>query len=215
MSAKRIVVLISGRGSNMEAIFHAELPLQIAAVISNNPDAPGLQSAHNRNIATAVIDHRRFAERPAFDEALATAIDSYQPDLVVLAGFMRILGDACVLRYSGRMVNIHPSLLPAFSGLHTHRRALAAGARIHGCTVHFVTPALDYGPIVIQAAVPVLADDTEDTLAARVLREEHRIYPQALRWFCEGRLVLTADGKVVVKQARAAAGTLLAPPLDA
>lgn len=214
MSAKRIVILISGRGSNMEAILRAEIPLRIAAVISNNPEAPGLQTARNRNIATAVIDHRQFSERAAFDAALAAAIDSYHPDLVVLAGFMRILGDACVMRYIGRMVNIHPSLLPAFPGLHTHRRAIAAGARIHGCTVHFVTPALDYGPIVIQAAVPVLADDTEDTLAERVLREEHRIYPQALRWFCEGRLVLTAGDRVEVKQARAASGTLLAPPLE-
>ncbi|MDP3137304.1 MAG: phosphoribosylglycinamide formyltransferase, partial [Burkholderiaceae bacterium] len=148
------------------------------------------------------------------DEALTAAIDSYHPDLVVLAGFMRVLGDACVTHYKGRMFNILPSLLPAFPGLHTHRRALAAGTRIHGCTVHFVTPALDYGPIVIQAAVPVLAGDTEDTLAERVLREEHRIYPQALRWFCEDRLVLTADDRVEVKQARAASGTLLAPPLE-
>ena len=214
MSAKRIVILISGRGSNMEAILAADIPLRIAAVISNNPEAPGLQAARNRSISTAVVDHRQFSERAAFDDALAAAIDSYHPDLVVLAGFMRILGDAFVMRYSGRMVNIHPSLLPAFPGLHTHRRALAAGTRIHGCTVHFVTPALDYGPIVIQAAVPVLAGDTEDTLAERVLREEHRIYPQALRWFCEDRLVLTADDRVEVKQARAASGTLLAPPLE-
>ena len=214
MSAKRIVILISGRGSNMEAILAADIPLRIAAVISNNPEAPGLQAARNRSISTAVVDHRQFSERAAFDDALAATIDSYHPDLVVLAGFMRILGDAFVMRYSGRMVNIHPSLLPAFPGLHTHRRALAAGTRIHGCTVHFVTPALDYGPIVIQAAVPVLAGDTEDTLAERVLREEHRIYPQALRWFCEDRLVLTADDRVEVKQARAASGTLLAPPLE-
>jgi phosphoribosylglycinamide formyltransferase-1 len=214
LSAKRIVILISGRGSNMEAILKAEMPLRIAAVISNNSDAPGLQSARRRNIATAVVDHRQFSNRTVFDDALAAAIDSYHPDLVVLAGFMRILGDAFVAHYSGRMVNIHPSLLPAFPGLHTHRRAIAAGVRIHGCTVHFVTPELDFGPIVIQSGVPVLADDTEETLAERVLREEHRIYPQALRWFCEDRLVLTADGRVEVKQARAASGTLFAPPLE-
>ncbi|MDP2238927.1 MAG: phosphoribosylglycinamide formyltransferase [Burkholderiales bacterium] len=215
MSEKRIVILISGRGSNMEAIFRAKLPLRIAAVISNNPDAPGLQTARTRKLATAVVDQRQFSDREEFDAALMAAIDSYHPDLVVLAGFMRILGTACVTHYKGRMLNIHPSLLPAFPGLHTHRRALATGARIHGCTVHFVTPELDYGPIVIQAAVPVLADDTEDTLAERVLSEEHRIYPQALRWFAEDRLVLTADDRVDVGQARTASGTLLAPPLDA
>ncbi len=214
MSEKRIVILISGRGSNMDAIFRADIPLRIAAVISNNPDAAGLQTARSRNIATAVVDHRQFSSRVDFDDALATAIDSYHPGLVVLAGFMRILGDAFVTRYSGRMLNIHPSLLPAFPGLHTHRRAIAAGARIHGCTVHYVTPELDHGPIVIQAAVPVLADDTEDTLAERVLSEEHRIYPQALRWFSEGRLALTADDKVEIKQAQAASGALLAPPLE-
>ncbi len=208
MSAKRIVILISGRGSNMEAILAADLPLRVAAVISNNPEAAGLQTARARNIATAVVEHHQFSNRAVFDDALAAAIDSYHPDLVVLAGFMRILGDAFVTRYGGRMVNIHPSLLPAFPGLNTHRRALEAGSRIHGCTVHFVTPTLDFGPIIIQAAVPVLATDTEDTLADRVLREEHRIYPQALRWFAEDRLALTADGRVEVRQARAAAGNL-------
>ncbi len=208
---KRIVILISGRGSNMEAILKAGIPVQ--AVISSNPAAAGLAAARNHGIATAVIDHRQFADSAAFDTALAAAIDSHHPDLVVLAGFMRILTDAFVAHYSGRMINIHPSLLPAFPGLNTHRRALEAGVRVHGCTVHFVTPVLDHGPIIIQAAVPVQPDDTEDALAARVLREEHRIYPQAVRWFCEDRLAL-ANGRVALKQARAASGALLAPPLD-
>ena len=208
---KRIVILISGRGSNMEAILKAGIPVQ--AVISNNAAAAGLATARNHGTATAVIDHRQFPDRAAFDTALTAAIDSHRPDLVVLAGFMRILTDAFVAHYSGRMINIHPSLLPAFPGLNTHRRALEAGVRVHGCTVHFVTPVLDHGPIIIQAAVPVQPDDTEDALAARVLREEHRIYPQAVRWFCEDRLAL-ANGRVALKPARAASGALLAPPLD-
>jgi len=212
---KRIVILISGRGSNMEAILKAGIPAEITAVISNDPAAAGLATAASHGIRTAVVDHRRFADRAAFDDALAAAIDDFRPDLVVLAGFMRILGDAFVARYHGRMINIHPSLLPAFPGLHTHRRALETGVRVHGCTVHFVTPTLDHGPIVIQAAVPVLDADTEDALAARVLREEHRIYPQAIRWFCEDRLTLSADGKVGLKQARVASGALLVPPPDA
>lgn len=211
-SLKRIVILISGRGSNMEAILKAGIPVR--AVISNDPAARGLVTACSHGVATAVVDHRQFADRKAFDEALAAAIDGFHPDLVVLAGFMRILTDAFVAHYSGRMINIHPSLLPSFPGLHTHRRALEAGVRVHGCTVHFVTPVLDHGPIIIQAAVPVLHEDTEDALAARVLREEHRIYPQAIRWLCEDRLALTADGRVVLKQARTASGALLVPPLD-
>lgn len=210
---KRIVILISGRGSNMKAILEAGVPAQIAAVISNEPAAAGLATARGHGVPTATVDHRRFADRAAFDAALAAAIDGFHPDLVVLAGFMRILTDAFVARYHGRLVNIHPSLLPAFPGLHTHRRALAAGVRVHGCTVHFVTPALDHGPIIIQAAVPVAPDDTEDALAARVLREEHRIYPQAIRWFCEDRLALSEE-KVVLKRAGTAHGALLVPPLD-
>jgi phosphoribosylglycinamide formyltransferase-1 len=193
---KRIVILISGRGSNMEAILKARLPAKIVAVISNEPAAKGLITAQEQGIATAVVPHRAFADRAAFDAALAAEIDRYQPDLIVLAGFMRVLTEAFVKRYSGRMINIHPSLLPAFTGLHTHQRALEAGVRIHGCTVHFVTPGLDSGPIIIQAAVPVLAGDTEDTLAARVLQQEHRIYPQAVRWLCDGHVKLGADGKV-------------------
>ncbi|MBI4292445.1 MAG: phosphoribosylglycinamide formyltransferase [Betaproteobacteria bacterium] len=187
---KSAVILISGRGSNMRAIVEAGLPARIAAVVSNRPDAAGLAYAAERGIATAVLDHGGFPSREAFDEALARRIDEYAPDLVVLAGFMRILGDGFVRRYDGRLINIHPSLLPAFPGLHTHRRALEQGVKIHGCTVHFVTGQLDHGPVVIQAAVPVLPGDDEDSLAERVLRQEHRIYPLAVRWFVEDRLVI-------------------------
>jgi phosphoribosylglycinamide formyltransferase-1 len=194
----KTVILISGRGSNMEALIAARaagaLPIDIAAVISNRPDAAGLATAAAAGIAVRCIDHKACAGRDAFDAALAACIDSFAPDLVVLAGFMRILSDGFVHHYAGRLMNIHPSLLPAFPGLHTHRRALAEGVRIHGCTVHFVTPTLDHGPVIIQAAVPVLDGDDEATLAARVLRQEHRIYPQAVRWFAEGRLRLGPAG---------------------
>lgn len=198
----------------MEALLKAGLPAQVAAVISNEPAAKGLVTARHHGVPTAVINHCDFGDRATFDAALAGEIDRLKPDLVVLAGFMRILTDAFVDRYHGRLLNIHPSLLPAFPGLHTHRRALEAGARIHGCTVHFATPALDRGPIVIQAAVPVLPGDTEEQLAARVLTEEHRIYPQAVRWFCEERLMLTDDGRVTLRHARTAGGALTSPPLD-
>lgn len=198
MADKRIVILISGRGSNMEALLDARLPARIAAVISNNPQARGLGTAQARGIATAVVDHRTFSDRAAFDAALAAEIDRHRPDLVVLAGFMRVFTEPFIERYRERLLNIHPSLLPAFAGLHTHRRALAAGVRLHGCTVHFVSPALDSGPIVVQAAVPVLPADTEERLAARVLAEEHRIYPQAVRWFIEGKLKLE-DGRVKIE----------------
>lgn len=199
MHKKRIVILISGRGSNMEAIVRAGIPgAEVAAVISNRPEAAGLRFAHAHGIPTAVVDHTTYPERAAFDEALQAAIDHYAPDLVVLAGFMRILGEPFVRHYKGRLMNIHPSLLPLFPGLNTHARALAAGCRVHGATVHFVTPALDHGPIIIQAVVPVLPEDTPETLAARVLREEHRIYPQAIRWFVEGRLTILPDGRVAV-----------------
>ena len=191
-----MVILISGRGSNMQAMVEAGLP--VAAVISNRADAAGLAYAEGRGIATAVVAHRDYATREAFDAALAQAIDGFLPDLVALAGFMRILTDSFVLRYQGRMLNIHPSLLPAFPGLDTHARALAAGVKLHGCTVHFVTPELDHGPIVIQAAVPVLPHDGEAQLAARVLAQEHRIYPQAARWFLDGNLVVES-GLVRVK----------------
>ena len=187
---KNIVVLISGRGSNMEAIARARLPGRIAAVISNRPEAAGLGFAARSGIPTGVVDDREFPSREAFDEALARAIDKHSPALVALAGFMRILSDGFVRRYQERLANIHPSLLPAFPGLHTHRRALEEGVKVHGCTAHFVTTQLDHGPIVIQAAVPVRSSDTEETLATRVLRQEHRIYPLALRWFLEDRLVI-------------------------
>lgn len=194
---KSLVILISGRGSNMQAIVEANLPVRVASVISNRPDAAGLEWAAACGIATQTVDHRAHANREAFDVSLADAIEVHRPDLILLAGFMRILGDAFVNRFAGRMLNIHPSLLPAFPGLHTHRRAIEEGVKIHGTTVHFVTPALDHGPIVIQAAVPVLPDDSEESLAARVLLQEHRIYPQAVRWFAEDRLVIR-DGVVRV-----------------
>lgn len=183
-----MVILISGRGSNMQALIEAGLP--VAAVISNHADAAGLKYAAGRGIATAIVPDCDYATRDAFDAALAQAIDGFRPDLVVLGGFMRIFTEGFVLRYQGRMLNIHPSLLPAFPGLDTHARALAAGVKLHGCTVHFVTARLDHGPIVIQAAVPVLAHDDQAGLAARVLAQEHRIYPQAARWFLDGKLVI-------------------------
>ena len=185
---KSVVILISGRGSNMRSLVEADLPARIAAIIANRPDANGLEYARNRGIPTEVVDHKAFASREAFDETLATAIDRHAPALVVLAGFMRVLTEGFVRRYAGRLLNIHPSLLPSFPGLHTHERALATGVKIHGATVHFVTPDLDHGPIVLQAAVPVLASDDADALAARVLRQEHVIYPRAVRWFLEERL---------------------------
>ena len=210
---KSVVILISGRGSNMQAIAEAGLPVRVAAVISNRADAAGLEWAAKRGIATQMVDHRGFAGRDAFDAALADAIEAHRPDLVVLAGFMRILGEAFVTRFAGRMLNIHPSLLPSFPGLHTHRRAIEEGVKVHGTTVHFVTPALDHGPIVIQAAVPVLPDDDEDSLAERVLEAEHRIYPQAVRWFAEDRLVIR-DGVVRVNgsDARDCAQLLMVQP---
>jgi phosphoribosylglycinamide formyltransferase 1 len=212
---KRIVVLISGRGSNMQSLLEADLPARFEAVISNVPKAGGLAIAQRHGVPTCVIDHNGYADREAFDAVLRTEIDRHEPDLVVLAGFMRVLTEATVAHYAGRMLNIHPSLLPAFPGLHTHRKALEAGVKVHGCTVHFVTPRLDHGPIVVQAAVPVLDGDTEAGLAARVLAQEHRIYVQAVRWFCEDRLAVSADGKVHVAAAGEAAGALLSPPPDA
>jgi len=193
---KRIVILISGRGSNMEALVQAcaeeAWASRIVAVISNRPLAAGLACARSHGIAVDVVDHQAYAERLSFDQALAEAVDRHQPDLVVLAGFMRVLGETFVRRYEGRLLNIHPSLLPAFPGLHTHRRALEAGCKVAGATVHFVTTALDHGPVVIQAVVPVLPQDDEDSLAARVLQAEHLIYPRAVRWFVEGSLHLHA-----------------------
>jgi phosphoribosylglycinamide formyltransferase-1 len=214
MAEKSIVILISGRGSNMQSLLEARLPARIAAVISNNPGARGLATAKSHGIDTAVVDHRAFTDRAAFDAALAAEIDRHRPDLVVLAGFMRILTSPFIERYRSLMLNIHPSLLPAFPGLHTHRQALAKGVRIHGCTVHFADVDVDSGPIIVQAAVPVLPDDTEERLAARVLAEEHRIYPQAVRWFLEGRLQVAADGTVTVDATRSPQqGALISPAL--
>lgn len=211
---KRLAILISGRGSNMEAILRARLPATVAAVISNEPGARGLEIARAHGIATEVVPHRDHPDRASFDQALAQAIDRHGADLVVLAGFMRVLTAGFVERYRGRLVNIHPSLLPAFPGLHTHRHALEAGVRIHGCTVHFVTESLDHGPIIIQAAVPVLPQDDEARLAARVLAEEHRIYPQAIRWIVEERLRLTGDGRVEIDGARSPAEALRSPEVE-
>jgi phosphoribosylglycinamide formyltransferase 1 len=198
---QRIVVLISGRGSNMRSVVEAcrseGWPAQVAAVISNRPEAAGLAFAQAQGIATAVVDHTTFATRDAFDAAVVQAIDGHAPDLVMLAGFMRILGPDCVRRYEGRMLNIHPSLLPAFPGLHTHRRAVEAGCKLAGATVHFVTAQLDHGPIVVQAAVPVLPGDDERTLSERVLAQEHVIYPRAVRWFVKGQLRI--EGGVVTQ----------------
>jgi len=194
MSGMPCVILISGRGTNLQAILRAVaeegLPLDIRAVISNRPEAAGLEQARRAGLPSYVLDHTLFADRETFDRELQELIDRHVPQLVILAGFMRILSEKFVSHYRGRLINIHPSLLPAFPGLNTHRRALAAGVGEHGATVHFVTEAVDGGPVIVQACVSVLAEDTADTLAARVLAEEHRIYPQVLRWFAEGRLRL-------------------------
>lgn len=191
-----IVALISGRGSNLQALLDAGLP--VSGVISNRSGAKGLELAASRGVATRVVEHGAYKSREAFESALAAELDRFAPRLITLAGFMRVLTPSFVARYDGRMLNIHPSLLPAFPGLDTHARALAAGVKLHGCTVHFVTAALDHGPIVIQAAVPVRPDDTAASLAARVLRQEHVVYPRAARWFLDGKLVITS-GVVGVK----------------
>jgi phosphoribosylglycinamide formyltransferase-1 len=192
-----VVVLISGRGSNLRALVDASLP--VAAVISNRADAAGVAFARSRRIPTALVAHTAYPSREAFDEALAAEIERHRPKLVALAGFMRVLSPAFTTRYRERLMNIHPSLLPAFPGLRTHARALEAGVKVHGCTVHFVTADLDHGPIVVQAAVPVRADDDEERLAARVLAQEHHIYPLAVRWFLDGKLVVE-DGVVRVRE---------------
>jgi phosphoribosylglycinamide formyltransferase-1 len=211
---KSVVILISGRGSNMRSIVEAGLGANVRAVISNRPDAGGLAYARDHGIATAVVDHTQHPDRAAFDHALAQEIDRHAPDLVVLAGFMRILTPGFVEHYAGRMINIHPSLLPAFTGLHTHRRAIEAGCRIAGVTVHFVTGELDGGPIIAQTAVPVLAGDDETTLAARVLAQEHLLYPRVVRWFLEERLTLQHGRAVLRDEATPAAGALTAPGAD-
>ena len=196
---KRIVVLVSGRGSNMQAIVRAcateGWAARIVAVIANRADAPGLAFARQHGIATTVVEHTAYESRDAFDAALARAIEAYAPDVVALAGFMRILSNAFVARFAGRLVNVHPSLLPAFAGLHTHRRAIEAGCKLAGATVHFVSPTLDHGPIIAQAVVPVLPGDTPEVLGARVLEREHVLYPRVLRWIVQG--LLTTSGPVV------------------
>jgi phosphoribosylglycinamide formyltransferase-1 len=193
----------------MRALVEARTGLDIRAVVSNRPDAGGLQWAKARGIPTAVVDHREFPDREGFDAALSKAIGD--PDALLLAGFMRILTPGFIERFRNRMLNIHPSLLPAFPGLHTHRQALRAGVKVHGCTVHFVTPTLDTGPIVIQGVVPVQAQDTEQTLAARVLETEHRIYPQAARWLAQDRLRITEEATVEVRGATSASQALVSP----
>lgn len=208
-----VVVLISGSGSNLQALIdsctHDDNPARIRAVISNRADAYGLQRAEQAGIATRVLDHKHYDGREAFDAALIEAIDAHQPDLVVLAGFMRILSPGFVKHYSGRLINIHPSLLPRHKGLHTHQRALEAGDTEHGCSVHFVTEELDGGPLVVQAVLPVLADDTAERLASRVHQQEHRIYPLAVRWFAEGRLRLGAQGAMLDGQPLPASGHVI------
>jgi len=212
----RCVVLISGRGTNMSAILKAtadaDYPAEIVAVISNKPEATGLLLAQRAGVATEVVPLQGVTDREVYDRALLAAIDRHQPDLVILAGFMRILTPGFVAHYAGRMINIHPSLLPSFTGMHTHQRALDAGVHVHGCTVHFVTAELDHGPMIAQAVVPVYADDDAPKLAARVLKEEHRIYPAAVRWFAEGRLKVVGQ-RVLLTNECATPDALIAPSL--
>ncbi len=199
-----VIILISGSGSNLQAIIDQTnagfLPIQVQLVISNEPTAYGIQRAQQVGIATQILEHRNFTTRQAYDNALLELIAPYDPELIVLAGFMRILTSNFVARYQGRMLNIHPSLLPKYPGLNTHARVLAAGDTVHGASVHFVTEMLDGGPIIIQAEVPVMPDDSPETLAARVLVKEHLIYPQAIKWFAEGRLALASQGVLLDKQ---------------
>ena len=202
MAKLKVGILISGRGSNMAALVRAakapDYPAEIACVVSNRADAPGLKAAAEAGIPTAVVSHRDHADRETFDRALSAELEKHGVELVVLAGFMRIFSPWFPVRWTGRVINIHPSLLPSFKGLHVQQQALDAGVRLSGCTVHFVIPDLDAGPIIAQAAVPVLANDTEETLSARILRQEHRLYPLVVRWFAEDRIAL-ADGRVSVR----------------
>jgi phosphoribosylglycinamide formyltransferase 1 len=195
----------------MQALVEARLPMEIRAVISNRPEAGGLQWAAARGIETRVVDHKSYPSREAFDMALGDAIDAYSPDVVLLAGFMRVLTEEFVRRFTRKMLNIHPSILPAFAGLRTHERALAAGVKVHGATVHVVTPALDNGPIVIQGVVPVIDGDSAASLAARVLAIEHRIYPQAVRWLLEGRIAFESDSVVHVRGSGVASDMIVSP----
>ncbi len=215
MARLKVGVLISGRGSNLQSLLDAcaepAFPAEIVLVISNQPGAAGLERAESAGVPTRTIDHREYPDRPAFDAALDQALDEAGVDFVCLAGFMRILSEGIVKRWRDRMINIHPSLLPSFKGLHVQEQALAAGVRLAGCTVHFVRPATDTGPIIAQAAVPVGGDDDAKTLAARVLKAEHRIYPLALGLIAQGR-VSVIDDKVVIAGTEAAPGTLINPP---
>ena len=208
-----VVVLLSGTGSNLQALIDSDVvkdsPATLRAVISNRADAYGLQRAKDAGIATRVLDHKAFEGREAFDAALIEVIDTFKPQLVILAGFMRILSADFVRHYQGRLLNIHPSLLPKYKGLHTHQRALDAGDREHGCSVHFVTEELDGGPLVVQAVIPVESDDSAHSLAQRVHAQEHRIYPLAVRWFAEGRLSLDEQGALLDGQLLAASGHLI------
>lgn len=216
MRKTRCVVLISGRGTNLSAILKAaaapDYPAEIVAVISNKEDAKGLMLAQEAGVATEVVPSLGVTDREVYDQALLAAIDRHEPDLVILAGFMRILTPNFVSHYANRMINIHPSLLPSFTGMHTHQRALDAGVHVHGCTVHFVTAELDHGPMIAQAAVPVYADDDAAKLAARVLKEEHRIYPAAVRWFAEGRLKVMGQ-RVLLTDEPATPNALIVPNL--
>ncbi|WP_348738455.1 phosphoribosylglycinamide formyltransferase [Pseudomonas rhodesiae] len=208
-----VVVLLSGTGSNLQALIDStrtgDSPVRIAAVISNRSDAYGLQRARDAGVETRSLDHKAFDGREAFDRALVELIDAFDPKLVVLAGFMRILSADFVRHYAGRLLNIHPSLLPKYKGMHTHQRAIDAGDREHGCSVHFVTEELDGGPLVVQAVVPVESDDSAQTLAQRVHTQEHRIYPLAVRWFADGRLILGDQGALLDGQLLAASGHLI------
>lgn len=211
---KKIVILISGRGSNMQALLTAKLPCQIAAVISNVAEAAGLDIAKKLNIPTHLVAHRDYTDRSSFELALSKKIDDYRPDFIILAGFMRILTEQFVNNYRGKLINIHPSLLPAYAGMNTHERALKDGVKIHGCTVHFVTPDLDHGPIIVQAAVPVLGHDTVQTLSQRVLGEEHVIFPEAVRWLCSGQTSLDENGKVKHSAEKHIGVALISPVLE-
>jgi phosphoribosylglycinamide formyltransferase-1 len=220
MARKRLVVLISGRGSNLQALIDAartpDYPAEVVLVISNREDAAGLKRAESAGIATLVLDHRGYgkgeAGRCAFDEAVSAAIEGAKADFVCLAGFMRLLSPQFVVRWRGRLINIHPSLLPAFRGLDAHAQALAAGVKLAGCTVHFVSEDTDAGPIIGQAAVPVLAGDDEETLAARILDEEHGLYRECVRLLCEGKARLTEAGLVELSAEVRAGGALANPP---
>lgn len=215
MARKRIAILISGRGSNMAALIDAasdrSYPAEIALVLSNIADAGGLSVAQSKAIKTQTVDHKRFGkDRDAFEREIQSALDANKIDYICLAGFMRLLTPAFVSHWHGRMLNIHPALLPSFKGLDTHERAIAEGVKIHGATVHFVVPEMDSGPIIVQAAIPVLTGDTPQSLASRVIQAEHRIYPLALRWLCEGKLRIV-DGRCVIDGASDIDGVLISP----